>query len=204
MFPQTPTISFFIVLSSLILCNGYIEEPLYKTNYKHYPMHHGRFIRRKHEHFGFITRANRVAPLSSSPRGTVNVDDFGAKADGRDNTEVTYHVINKKRKPFSQSKFSSVFFYSPVLNIKNTPILAFNNTDKCSKEFKFIFSCISLVQSQSLSSLCQLFFFLFRHLERHGEKHVQEGLSLWYLKIGSIVLSQSHFLVHVDPTLHLW
>lgn len=56
-------------------------------------MHHGRFIKRKHEHFGLITRANRVAP-----RGTVSVDDFGAKADGRDNSEVTYHVISKKKK----------------------------------------------------------------------------------------------------------
>lgn len=159
MFPQTPTISLFIVLSSLILCNGYyIEEPLYKTNYKHYPMHYGRFIKRKHEHFGLITRANRVAP-----RGTVNVDDFGAKADGRDNSEVTYHVISKKKKTW-----------------------------------------INLVHSQSLSSFCQLFFLLFRHLERHGVKHVQEGLSLWYLEIGSIVLSQPHFLVHVDPTLPLW
>ncbi|WVZ04143.1 hypothetical protein V8G54_024949 [Vigna mungo] len=46
-------------------------------------MHRGRFIKRKHEHFGLITRANRVAP-----RGTVNVDDFGAKADGRDNSEA--------------------------------------------------------------------------------------------------------------------
>ena len=60
-------------------------------------MHDGRFMKRRHEHFGLITRANRVAPLSSRQSGTVNVDDFGAKADGRDNTKVTYHVISKKR-----------------------------------------------------------------------------------------------------------
>ena len=166
MFPQTPCISLFIVLSSLVLCHGYyIEESLYKTNYKHYPMHGGRFMKRRHDHFGLRTRANRVTPLSSRPRGTVNVDDFGAEADGRDNTEVTYHVINKKRKKISY---------------------------------------VTLVHSQSLSSFCYLFFLLFRHLERHGVKHVQEGQPLWYQKIGSIVLSQSHFLVHVDPTLPLW
>ncbi|KAK7341164.1 hypothetical protein VNO80_24089 [Phaseolus coccineus] len=89
MFPQTPTISLFIVLSSLVLCNGYyMEEPLYKTNYKHYPMHDRRFMKRRHEHFGLITRGNRVTPLSYRQSGTINVDDFGAKADGRDNTEA--------------------------------------------------------------------------------------------------------------------
>lgn len=108
MFPQTPTISLFIVLASLVLCNGYyIQEPFYKTNVKHYLVHDGRLIKTKHEHFGLLTRANRAIHLSSSrPRGTVSVDDFGAKADGRDDSEVAYHVINKKDKIFT-CKFSS-------------------------------------------------------------------------------------------------
>lgn len=63
-------------------------------------MHDGRLIKTKHEHFGLITRANRVTPHFSRHSGTVSVDDFGAKADGRDDSEVTYHVINKKMKLF--------------------------------------------------------------------------------------------------------
>ncbi|TKY67930.1 Polygalacturonase QRT2 [Spatholobus suberectus] len=89
MSPQTPIMSLFIVLASLVLCNGYyIGEPLHKTNAEHYPVHNGRLIKTKHEHFGLITRANRATRLSSRPRGTVSVDDFGAKADGRDDTEA--------------------------------------------------------------------------------------------------------------------
>ncbi|RDX78944.1 hypothetical protein CR513_40696, partial [Mucuna pruriens] len=91
MSPQTPIKALFIVLASLVLCNGYyIEEPLYKTNAKHYPVHDGRLIKTKHVHFGLIKRANtnRATPLSYRTRETVSVDDFGAKADGRDNTEA--------------------------------------------------------------------------------------------------------------------
>ncbi|KAL2329296.1 hypothetical protein Fmac_022723 [Flemingia macrophylla] len=84
MVPQT----LFIVLASLVLCNGYhIEDSLYKTkNAQHYyPVHDGRLIKTKHEHFGYMTRANKA---SSRPRGTVIVDDFGAKADGRDDSQA--------------------------------------------------------------------------------------------------------------------
>lgn len=89
MSPQTPTIPLFIVLASLVLCNGYyLEESFYKTNAKHYPVHDGRLIKTKHEHFGLITRANRASHLTSRPRGTVSVDDFGAKADGSDDSEA--------------------------------------------------------------------------------------------------------------------
>lgn len=122
MFPQTPTISLFIVLASFVLCNGYyIQEPFYKTNVKHYLVHDGRLIKTKHEHFGLITRANRASHLTSRPRGTVSVDDFGAKADGSDDSEVRYHVINKKEKifmcqfsPFSIS-FTFLFFLTILL-----------------------------------------------------------------------------------------
>lgn len=49
-----------------------------------------------HEHFGHVTRANnRATPLSSRPGGTVSVDDFGAKADGRDDTQVNISYQQK-------------------------------------------------------------------------------------------------------------
>ncbi|XP_061353902.1 polygalacturonase-like [Gastrolobium bilobum] len=93
MSPQTPIISLFIFLFTLlVLCNGTnIEEQLHQTNAEHYKQHFhdGRLIKTKHKHFGLMTRANnRATLLSSRPRGTVNVDDFGAKADGRDDTEA--------------------------------------------------------------------------------------------------------------------
>lgn len=81
--------SLFIVLAALVLCNGYyIEEQRYKINPEHYPVHDGRLIKTKHEHFGLITRANKVTPHFSRHSGTVSVDDFGAKADGRDDSEA--------------------------------------------------------------------------------------------------------------------
>lgn len=118
MSPQTPIISLLIILTSLLLCNGYyIEEPLLETKYEqfgHYynPVHDERLIKRenghnfghyyhplireKHEHFGHVTRANnRATPLSSRPGGTVSVDDFGAKADGRDDTQVNISYQQK-------------------------------------------------------------------------------------------------------------
>lgn len=90
MSPQTPIISLLILLASLILSNGsYIVEPLHQTNAEYYyPAHNVRFIKRKHEHFG-LTRANRDTLYSSRSRGIVSVDDYGAKADGRDDSEVT-------------------------------------------------------------------------------------------------------------------
>ncbi|KAK7312126.1 hypothetical protein VNO77_35742 [Canavalia gladiata] len=100
MCPQTPIISLSIVLASLVLCTGwYIEEPLnYQTNaeyYYPYPVHDGRLIRTKHRHFGFMTRANRPSLHSSRPVRTVNVDDFGAKADGRDDSKAFKKAWNE-------------------------------------------------------------------------------------------------------------
>ncbi|XP_057441408.1 polygalacturonase-like [Lotus japonicus] len=102
MSPQTPIISFLIILTSLLLCNGYyIEEPLHETKYEqfgHYynPVHEERLIKEKHEHFGHVTRANnRATPLFSRPGGTVSVDDFGAKADGRDDTQAFKKAWNE-------------------------------------------------------------------------------------------------------------
>lgn len=91
MSPQTSIISLLILLASLISSNAsYIVEPLHQTNANYYyPVHNVKFIKRKHEHFGVTTRANRDTLFSSRPRGIVSVDDYGAKADGRDDSEVT-------------------------------------------------------------------------------------------------------------------
>ncbi|XP_027356755.1 polygalacturonase QRT2-like [Abrus precatorius] len=98
MSPQTPIIPLFIVLASLVLCTGwYIEEPHnYQTNVEHYyPLHDGRLIKTKHRHFGYMTRPNKATHLSSRSRGTVSVDDFGAKADGRDDSEAFEKAWNE-------------------------------------------------------------------------------------------------------------
>ncbi|KAJ1418508.1 Pectin lyase fold/virulence factor [Sesbania bispinosa] len=98
MTPQTPIISLFIVLAALVLCDGfYIEETLYQTNAEnyYYPLHDGRLIKTRHEHFGLMTRANRATLHSSRPHGMVSVDDFGAKADGRDDTEAFKKAWNE-------------------------------------------------------------------------------------------------------------
>ncbi|KAJ1411924.1 Pectin lyase fold/virulence factor [Sesbania bispinosa] len=95
---QTPIISLFIVLAALVLCDAfYIEEPLYQTNAEnyYYPLHDGRLIKTRHEHFGLMTRANRATLHSSRPHGMVSVDDFGAKADGRDDTEAFKKAWNE-------------------------------------------------------------------------------------------------------------
>ena len=89
MSPLRPIISLFIILASLGLCfSSYIEEPLDQTNAQRYSVHDGRLIKTKHGHFGLMMRANRATHRSSKNSGTVNVDDFGAKADGRDDTQV--------------------------------------------------------------------------------------------------------------------
>ncbi|KAL5056605.1 hypothetical protein RYX36_037287 [Vicia faba] len=82
---QTPIITLFMILSKF----SYIVEPLDQTNSEHYyHVHDGRLMKTKHQHFGDITRTNRDNLFSSKSRGMVNVDDFGAKADGRDDRET--------------------------------------------------------------------------------------------------------------------
>jgi hypothetical protein len=92
MYPQTPLIITFFIILLLVLCNGsYIVEPLHHQTYSkyYYHVHDGRLIKTKHQHFGHITRINRDTLFSSKSQGKVNVDDFGAKGDGRDDREVT-------------------------------------------------------------------------------------------------------------------
>lgn len=94
MSPQTPIITLFmILLASLVLCNcSYIVEPLHQTNSEYYyPLHDGRLIKTKHQHFGHINKLDTL--FSSRSRGMISVDDFGAKADGSDDREVTINNI---------------------------------------------------------------------------------------------------------------
>lgn len=113
MSPQTPVIiiSLLILLTSLVLCNASycIEEPLHQTNAEaeyYYPVRDGRLIKRKHQRFGIMTRTNRYTHFSS---GTVSVDDYGAKADGRDDGEVTYQ---HKEETLCQFRIClDIFFY---------------------------------------------------------------------------------------------
>ncbi|KAK7258189.1 hypothetical protein RIF29_32704 [Crotalaria pallida] len=93
MSPQRPLFSLIIFLASLSLCFCYyMEEPLDQTNAERYPVHHNwRLIKPKHhQHFGFMPRTSRATWTSSRPHGTVvvSVDDYGAKADGRDDSEA--------------------------------------------------------------------------------------------------------------------
>jgi len=91
MYQQKPIITLLMIfLSSLLICNGsYIVEPLHQANFeRYYHVHDGRLIKTKHQHFGHITRTNRDAVFSSKSQGIVSVDDFGARADGRDDREV--------------------------------------------------------------------------------------------------------------------
>jgi len=91
MYQQKPIITLLMIsLSSLLICNGsYIVEPLHQANVeRYYHVHNGRLSKTKHQHFGHITRTNRDTFFSSKSHGMVSVDDFGAKADGRDDREV--------------------------------------------------------------------------------------------------------------------
>ncbi|WJX49733.1 hypothetical protein P8452_36130 [Trifolium repens] len=98
MYPQTPLIITFFTILLLVLCNGsYIVEPLHHQTYSkyYYHVHDGRLIKTKHQHFGHITRTNRDTLFSSKSHGTVNVDDFGAKGDGRDDREAFKKAWNE-------------------------------------------------------------------------------------------------------------
>ncbi|CAI8615925.1 unnamed protein product [Vicia faba] len=89
---QTPIITLFMILSKF----SYIVEPLDQTNSEHYyHVHDGRLMKTKHQHFGHITKTNRDNLFSSKSRGMVNVDDFGAKADGRDDREAFNKAWNE-------------------------------------------------------------------------------------------------------------
>ncbi|XP_058750100.1 polygalacturonase-like [Vicia villosa] len=98
---QIPIITLFtlfmILLASLVLCNSsYVVEPLDQTNSEYYYNSlDGRLIKTKHQHFGQIARTNRDNFLSSKSRGMVNVDDFGAHADGRDDREAFKKAWNE-------------------------------------------------------------------------------------------------------------
>ncbi|KAL4389795.1 hypothetical protein HN51_010732 [Arachis hypogaea] len=91
-------ISLYITLASLGLCfSYYIEEPFHHTNVEPYIVHHdGRFIKRKHEHFGLMMRANRAkSPHFSRSSGTISVNDFGARADGSDDSRAFEKAWNE-------------------------------------------------------------------------------------------------------------
>ncbi|KAE9616375.1 hypothetical protein Lal_00035073 [Lupinus albus] len=115
MSPTRPIVSLFFILASLSSCFGYhIQEPLYQTSSD--PMHDWRFNNAKHERFGFMTRADRATPRSSRPHGTVSVDDFGAKADGRDDTEAFEKAWNEacSRGAFLVVPENRIYFLKPI------------------------------------------------------------------------------------------
>lgn len=94
---KTIIILLMIFLASLFICNGsYIVEPHHQANVeRYYHVHDGRLIKTKHQQFGHITRTNRDTLFSSKSQGMVSVDDFGARADGRDDREAFKKAWNE-------------------------------------------------------------------------------------------------------------
>ncbi|XP_061348243.1 polygalacturonase-like [Gastrolobium bilobum] len=80
-------LSVFIIFVSFGLCFGsYIANTQHQNNHRSYT-EPGRLTKPKHEEFGIMKRGGRSTPSSRSHRRTVNVDDYGAKAnDGIDDT----------------------------------------------------------------------------------------------------------------------
>jgi hypothetical protein len=84
-------LTLFIVLSSFSSCFGsYQEDPLgYPKAYTTTSKRAVQDRKFKTENFGRTTRLARASTPSTSPK-LVSVDDFGAKGDGGDDTEVPH------------------------------------------------------------------------------------------------------------------
>lgn len=89
MYPQI-----FTILVSFGLCfASYIEETHFQTNHK---LYNGRFMNPKYEQFGAKARPYRPSIAPTRSQKTVNVNDYGARAnDGQIDNKV---LLCKKKK----------------------------------------------------------------------------------------------------------
>ena len=124
---QSQFLTLFIILASFSTCFSSYKEDPHATNGGPDPIAHTTsmgtinqgnkhepwlvdFMKSQTKRFGLTTRLSSA----STPQKRVNVDDFGAKANGGDDTEVKYPIFYK----FSLFSFQILpFLHDLVLNV---------------------------------------------------------------------------------------